>query len=164
MGVVVLGLFYFMYRSNRRTVEKMAGPRRSVAYECVATPVQKAKPDLIEKFPQLDALPSRENISLVRFGIFNWGELALEPDQIIEDITAQFDDGSEVLSATLGEMIKTETKPAEAPRIEGTRVIFPRFAIAARGTVIFDLMIRGNGKPGAVGGVIEGSGPIRRLS
>ena len=161
--VVAVGLFYFMFRANKRIADKITAPKRSVAYECVATPVKKAKPDLIEKFPQLDTLPSRDDISLVRFGIFNWGELALDPEDVVENIAVEFEDGNEVLSAELGEMIKTETKPEEAPEVDGTKVTFPIFAIASRGTVIFDLMVRGNGKPETVSGFIDGSGPIRRL-
>ena len=160
---VAVGLFYVMYRSNKRIADKVSGPKRSVAYECVTTAASKAKPDLIKNFPQLDDLPSRDDISLVRFGIFNWGELALDPENIVEDIAVEFENGNEVLSASLGEMIKTETEPDEAPRIDGTKVTFPPFPIAARGTVIFDVMLRGNGKPETVSGFIDGVGPIRRL-
>ena len=161
--VVAVGLFYFMFRANKRIADKITAPKRSVAYECVATPAPKAKPNLIEKFPQLAGLPSRDDISLVRFGIFNWGELALDAEDVVEDIAVQFENGNEVLSATLGEMIKTETKPEAAPQVDGATVTFPRFAIAPRGTVIFDLMVRGNGKPESVSGFIDGAGPIRRF-
>lgn len=163
IGAVLLGLFFMVYRSNRRTLDKAAGPRRNVAYECVATPAVKAKPDLLEKFPQLDTLSTKENIDLVRFGIFNWGELALEPEHVIEPIAVTFQEGSQVLSVALGETLKTEAVLPEEPQVDGGRVAFPPFAIAARGTVIFDLMIRGSGKPASVTGAIEGVGPIRRL-
>jgi hypothetical protein len=162
-GGVLLVLFYFAFRSTQKTIDRAAAPRRNIAYECVATPIAKADAELRGKFPGLASLDSEDGVELVRFGLFNWGELELTSAQIKEPIAVRFREGSTVLSATLGETIKAEITLPEAPSIESRSVTFPRFGIPARGTVIFNIIVRGKGQLEAVAGDIEGSGPIRRL-
>ncbi|MPY73213.1 MAG: hypothetical protein GEU87_03030 [Alphaproteobacteria bacterium] len=163
VGGVLLALFIYLFQSSRKSMDRAAAPRRSVAYECVATPLGKADAELRGKFPSLAALASEDGVELVRFGLFNWGELALAQEQIAEPIAVRFGAGSEVLSAELGETIKADIALPEPPTVDGGTVTFPRFAIPARGTVIFNIIVRGKGRPEAVAGTIEGSGPIRRL-
>ena len=163
IGGLLLLLFVYLFRSSRKSMDRAMAPRRSIAYECVATPIGKADAALRGKFPALAALASQDGVELVRFGLFNWGELELAAEQIVDPIAVRFAEGSEVLSAELGETIKTDIALPAPPAVEGRTVVFPRFAIPARGTVIFNIVVRGKGRPEAVAGTIEGSGPIRRL-
>ncbi len=163
IGGLLLALFFYLFHSSRKSMDRAMAPRRSLAYECVATPAAKADAELREKFPALAGIGSEAGIALVRFGLFNWGEIALAAEQIQDPIAVRFAEGSEVLAAELGETIKTEIALPAPPAVEGRTVIFPRFSIPARGTVIFNIIVRGTGQPEAVAGTIEGSGPIRRL-
>lgn len=163
VGGIMLAAFFFLYRANTKTADRIAGPKRRVSYECVVTPVQEADADLLQHFPELDDLPSRDGIELIRLGVFNWGELELEAAHVQEPITVRFPQGTEVLSVTPGETFKTELDLPEPPQAAGNVLTFPAFAIAPRGTVIFNVMVRGTGKPDSVTGLIEGCGEIRRL-
>jgi hypothetical protein len=163
IGGVLLLLFVYLFRSSRKSMERATAPRRSLTYECVATPIGKADAELRGKVPALATLASRDGVELVRFGLFNWGELDLAAEQITDPVAVRFVEGSEVLSAELGETIKADIVLPAPPAVDGRTVVFPRFAIPARGTVIFNIVVRGKGRPEAVAGTIEGSGPIRRL-
>lgn len=163
IGGLLLVLFLYLFRSSQKSMDRAAAPRRSLAYECVATPLGKANAELRGKFPALAALASEDGVELVRFGLFNWGELELAAEQITDPIAVRFGEGSEVLSAELGETIKADIALPAPPAVDGRTVTFPRFAMPSRGTVIFNIVVRGRGRPEAVAGTIEGSGPIRRL-
>lgn len=163
VGGILLAAFFFLYRANTKTADRIAGPKRRVSYECVVTPAHEADAELLQHFPELNNLPSRDGIELIRLGVFNWGELELEADHVQEPITVRFPQGTEILSVTPGETFKTELDMPESPQGVGNVLTFPAFAIAARGTVIFNVMVRGTGKPDSVTGLIEGCGEIRRL-
>jgi hypothetical protein len=163
IGGLLLVLFLYLFRSSQKSMDRVTAPRQSVAYECVATPIGKADAALRGKFPALATLASEDRLELVRFGLFNWGELDLAAEQIKDPVAVRFAEGSDVLSAELGETIKADVVLPAPPTIEGRTVTFPRFAMPARGTVIFNIMVRGKGRPEAVAGTIEGWGPIRRL-
>lgn len=164
VGGVLLVLFIYLFRSSRKTLDRVAQPQRSLSYECVVTPVAKADAALRGKFPALAGITDESGIELVRFGLFNWGALDLTADQIEEPVTVAFPDGTTVLSAAFAETIKTDFAALEPLAIDGSRITFPKFEIAARGTVIFNFILRGPGTPHAVTGRIEGGVPIRRLS
>lgn len=163
VGGILLAAFFFLYKSNTKTADRIAGPKRRVSYECVVTPAGEADGELTQHFPELSEQPSRDGIELVRLGVFNWGELELEVDHIQEPITVRFPQGTEILSVTPGETFKTELDMPEPPQAVDNVLTFPAFAIARRGTIIFNVMVRGSGKPDSVTGLIEGCGEIRRL-
>jgi hypothetical protein len=163
VGGILLVAFFFLYKSNTKTADRIAGPKRRVSYECVVTPAHQADEELSQHFPELSEHPSRDGIELIRLGVFNWGELELEVDHIQEPITVRFAQSTEILSITPGETFKTELDMPEPPQAAGSVLTFPAFAIAPRGTIIFNVMVRGAGKPDSVTGLIEGCGQIRRL-
>jgi hypothetical protein len=164
LGGIALLLFLYLYQSTRRKMDRATAPRRSLSYECVVTPLAKAKADVREKFPELARIGAENGVELVRFGLFNWGDIDLPETQIDQPVTVVFRDGTEVLSADLGETIKTDFTLPEPLTIDGSRIVFPRFGIVARGTLIFNFIVRGAGAPEAVMGEFEGGIPIRRLS
>ena len=164
VGGVLLVLFLYLFRSSQKTLDRAAAPRRSLTYECVVTPIAKADAALREKFPPLSGIGDERGIELVRFGLFNWDALDLTADQIEEPVTVTFADDTTVLSAEFSETIKTDFTPPEPLTVDGPQVVFPKFGIAARGTVIFNFVLRGAGNPHTVSGSIEGGVPVRRLS
>lgn len=163
VGALLLGALFLMVRSSRKTLERVGAPRRQISYECVATPLAKADSELRGKFPRLESLDTSGDVHLLRFGLFNWGALPLEPEQITEPITIRFAEGTDVLDAEVAETLKTKAELPGPLQITDAQVEIPPFAIAARGTVIFNLIVRGSGKPLGVGGKIDGAGAIRRL-
>lgn len=163
VGGCLLILFLYLFRSTRKTLDRAAAPRSSLSYECVATPLDKADADLRGKFPELSDVAAGPGVELVRFGLFNWGALELPAEQVAKPVTILFRDGTEVLSAEFAEAIKTDFTMPEPLAIAGNRVAFPRFGLPARGTVIFNIIVRGPGDPEAVVGEVEGGAPIRRL-
>jgi hypothetical protein len=163
VGGVMLALFLYLFQSSRKTLDRAAAPRRILSYECVATPIAKANAELRGKFPALATIGPEDGVELVRFGLFNWGGLELTREQIEKPVSIIFHEGSTVLSAELGETIKTEFELPEPLAIQGNTVTFPKFGIAARGTIIFSIIVRGSGVPGAVIGEFDGGIPIRRL-
>ena len=118
----------------------------------------------MEKFPELAALdPASDGVHLIRFGVFNVGTEPVEADQFTKPFTIRFADGAEVLSATVGEMLKTKTEISEAPLVAGPAVELPPCHIDGRGTVIFNLIVRGGRDPEAVAAEIDGFGAPQRL-
>lgn len=164
LGGIGLILFFYLFRSTKTKVDQATAPRRRFTYECVVTPIEKANGEVRGKFPELATVTSETGIALVRFGLFNWGELDLTEAQVDTPVSVVFPEGTQVLSATLGETIKTDFTLPEPLKIAGNRIDFPKFGIAARGTLIFNFIVRGTGTPEAVIGEIEGGVPIRRLS
>ena len=162
-GVLLIGMLFMMFRSNRKTLERIEGPRRDVAYECVVTPLAKANAELRGKFTRLESLDTSGDVQLLRFGLFNWGALPLEPEHILEPIAVRFAESTEILDAELAETFKTKAELPGPLRIADARVELPPFAVAARGTVIFNLIVRGKGQPLGVDGKIDGLGAIGRL-
>lgn len=163
VGVLLIGGLYMMFRSSRKTLERFEAPSRMVAYECVVTPLAKADAELRGKFTRLASLDTSGDVHLLRFGLFNWGVLPLEPEHILEPIAIRFAADTDVLDAELSETLKTKAELPGPLRITDARVELPPFAVAARGTVIFNLVVRGNGQLLGVDGRIEGLDAIRRL-
>lgn len=163
LGVLLIGVLFLMFRSNKKTLERIEAPRRQLSYECVATPLAKANAELRGKFSRLDSLDTSGDVKLLRFGLFNWGALPLESGQILEPIVIRFAQGTQVLDAELAETIKTKAELPGPLEIGDAQVTLPPFAMAARGTVIFNIVVRGDGRPMGVDGKIEDAGPIRKL-
>ena len=69
-----------------------------------------------------------------------------------------------MLDAELAETLKTTAELPGPLQISDARVELPPFAVAARGTVIFNLVVRGKGQPLGVDGKIDGLDAIRRLT
>ena len=65
IGGLLLVLFLYLFRSSQKSMDRAAAPRRSLAYECVATPLGKANAELRGKFPALAALASEDGVELV---------------------------------------------------------------------------------------------------
>jgi hypothetical protein len=164
VGGVLLILFLYLFRSTRKTLDRAAAPRSSLSYECVATPLDKADAELRAKFPNLASVGSEQGVEVVRFGLFNWGALELPADQVDRPVSIAFKSGTQVLSAEFAEAIKTEFTLSKPLAVEGNIVTFPRFGLPPRGTVIFNIIVRGPGEPESVVGEISGGVPIRRLS
>ena len=163
VGGILLALFLYLFQSSRKTLDRAAAPRRSLSYECVATPIAKANAELRGKFPALATVGAEDGLTLIRFGLFNWGALDLSADQIEKPVTVVFRPETAVLSAELGETIKTDFQLPAPLAIQGNTVVFPKFGITARGTLIFNIIVRGDGDPEAVIGEFDGGVPIRRL-
>jgi len=163
IGGCLLILFLYLFRSTRKTLNRAAAPRSSLSYECVATPIDKADAELRGKFPALTSVGAEQGIELIRFGLFNWGALELPADKVEKPVTIIFSDGTQVLSAEFAEAIKTDFMLPEPLTITDNQVAFPRFGLPARGTLIFNIIVRGPGNPEAVVGEVEGGVPIRRL-
>lgn len=163
IGGGLLILFLYLFRSTRKTLDRAAAPRSSLSYECVATPIEKADAELRGKFPALASVGAEQGVELLRFGLFNWGALELPADKVEKPVTIVFADETQVLSAEFAEAIKTDFELPEPLTIAENQVAFPRFGLPPRGTVIFNIIVRGSGNPEAVVGEIEGGVPIRRL-
>lgn len=163
IGLGLLLLFWVLYRSNVKRAEVAAAPRRRISYEAVTTPLARADAELKAKFPELASVATAGNVQLIRFGLFNWGDLPLEPEQVEHPVAVTFAPETEILSARLGETLKTELHLSEPLRVEGATVRFPPFGMSPYGTAIFNLIVRGDGRPQSVSGHIAGA-PIRRLS
>jgi len=163
-GVLLLGLVYMLFRSSKRSLDRAAAPRRKITYECVVTPALEADEKLRSQFTEIETFGPLDDLRLVRFGLFNWGTLALEPDHIQQPIAVRFGDQDEVIYAAIGEVLKTKFEMPEPPVADGSTVRFAPFSMSARGTVIFNFVVRGAAARIHVEGFIEDGGPIRRLT
>ena len=163
LGALLIGVLFLMFRSNKRTLERIEAPKRQITYECVATPLPKADADLRGKFPRLESLDTSGDVKLLRFGLFNWGTLRVESEQILEPIIIRFTEGTQVLDAELAETIKTKAALPGPLDIGDACVALPPFTMPARGTFIFNFVIRGDATLIGVDGKIEDAGPIRKL-
>ena len=163
-GVLLLGMVYLLFRSSKRSMDRAAAPQRKITYECVVTPALEADDKLRSQFTEIESLGPLDSLRLVRFGLFNWGTLALEPDHIQQPIAVRFGDQDEVVYASIAEVLKTKFEMSEPPVADGSTVHFAPFSMSARGTVIFNFVVRGGAERIRVDGFIEDGGPIRRLT
>lgn len=175
VGIVILaailGLFWWMTQ-RRRQAERAGGaarrlPEMGFVCEWVSTPLVKAKKDVLQRFPELDATLAGDraaDVHLIRFGLFNMREAPLETADLVRPVELVFPDGTSVLSARFGEALKTAPSIESEPAIEGLRVTLPVFRMDPRSTVIFNLIIRGGTGPSQVFGEAEGHGPLKRIS
>jgi len=165
----VLGLFWWMSRRRQRHETVRALPEVGFAYEWVSTPLPKAKKDLLERFPELEATlaasGARDDIHLIRFGLFNMQESVVEAHQMRRPVEIRFPDGVTVLSAVYGESLKRiAAPPEEPPVVDSTRVTLPTFRMDPRSTVIYNLIVRGGAAPLEISGETESHGPLKRVS
>lgn len=171
----ILGLFWWMSQRRRQAERAGAGtralPEMGFACEWVSTPLAKAKKDMIQRFPELNATLAGtagagrgSDIHLIRFGLFNMREASLEPAQLVRPVELVFPDGTDILSARFGEALKTAPKLESEPDVEGPRVTLPAFRMDPRSTVIFNLIVRGGAAPSQVYGEAEGYGPLKRIT
>lgn len=163
-GGLLLAMFLYLFQSTRKTMDRMAAPKSRLTYECVDTPIAEANEETRSKFPELATLGPEDGLTLIRFGLFNWGELELNADQVTRPVRVVFSPETQVLSADLAETIKTDFTLPEPLTIRKNEIDFPVFGIGARGTLIFNFVVRGPGSPEAVIGEIDGGVPIRRIS
>ena len=171
VGIVIIamliGLFVWMYHRRLRpeaTVE--AKEELRFAYEWVATPVSKAKKDLLDRFPELtDAVDAetRDGLTLVRFGLFNMTKEIVTKDQFKHPIKIRFPADTMILSARFGEALKMERKSTAEPVVNESIVLIPAESMNPRSTLIYNLILRGNAAPDSVTGEIEGKGHIERV-
>lgn len=167
----ILGLFWWMSQ-RRRQAERAGGtarplPEMGFACEWVSTPLAKAKKDMLQRFPELEATLAGDrggDVHLIRFGLFNMREAPLEPAHLVHPVELVFPDHASVLSARFGEALKTTPALDSEPAVEGPRVILPVFRMDPRSTVIFNLIVRGSTGPSQVFGEAEGHGPLKRIS
>jgi hypothetical protein len=141
-------------------------PSLGFGYEWTATPLTKAKSDLITRFPELEAVMQGRNgdgIQLVRFGLFNMTEEIIEPGQISRPVEVHFSNDSNILSAVFSEALKTETRANIAPTIEGNLVRLPRERMNPRSTLIYNFILAGGSGPVDVTGETTDHGAIKRV-
>jgi hypothetical protein len=167
MLAVLAGLFWMVFRRRPEAGVIRKLPEQGFAYEWVATPLEKAKPDLLGRFPELEtalASTATDSIQLIRFGIFNMTETGFDRSAMHRPVTVQFPGTVDILSVAYGESLKTEPNIEEDPVVESGRVTLPTFGMAGRSTVIFNFILRGEAGPVGVTGEVEGPGILRRIS
>lgn len=135
-------------------------------YEWTATPLTKAKADLIAHFPELESVMQGRNgdgVQLIRFGLFNMTEEIIEPGQIIRPVEVYFSDDARLLSAVFSEALKTEPQINIAPTIEDYFARLPQERMNPRSTLIYNFIVAGGTGPVDVTGETMGHGAIKRV-
>jgi hypothetical protein len=135
-------------------------------YEWTATPLTKAKGDLIARFPELESVMQGQNsdgIQLVRFGLFNMTEEIIESDQITRPVKVHFSDVASILSAVFSEALKTATPINITPTIEGNFVRLPQERMNPRSTLIYNFILADGMGPVDVTGETVSHGAIKRV-
>ena len=171
VGIVIIamliGLFVWMYHRRPRLEAIIEAEKElGFAYEWVATPVSKAKKDLLDRFPELtDAVgaETHDGLTLVRFGLFNMTKEIVTKDQFKHPIKIRFPADTMILSARFGEALKMERKSTAEPVVNESLVLIPAESMNPRSTLIYNLILRGNAAPDSVIGEIEGKGHIERV-
>lgn len=162
--VVLIGWLHYT-RPRGETIIKKA-PEIGYGYEWMATPLDKAKSDIIDRFPELDNVlqgAPRDNVHLVRFGLFNMTEEIIDPSRVVRPVELHFPSQSDILSAAFGEALKTDGPSSTQASIDGTLVQLPTISMNPRSTLIYNIVLRGGGGPIDVTGEIEGYGGIKRV-
>ncbi len=164
---VIVGLFWWLHQRRPRDLATGSKiPELGFGYEWVVTPLAKARKDMLERFPELDSALGdgpREDVHLVRFGLFNMTEKIVESHQITRPVEILFSDRTKIESALFGESLKTERRTTAEPVVDGNRVILPKEAMNPRSTLIYNLILRGEAGPLGVSGETAEHGPVKRV-
>jgi hypothetical protein len=150
-------------RAQRFATQK---PSLGYGYEWTATPLMKAKADLIARFPELESVIQGRNgndIQLVRFGLFNMTEEIIEPSQITRPVEIHFSDVASILSAVFSESLKTEPQTNITLTIEGNFVRLPQERMNPRSTFIYNFILANGTGPVNVTGETMDHGAIKRV-
>lgn len=170
-GIAVLIFFFallgWLHYTRPRTQSFVPKkPTLGFGYEWTATPLMKAKADLIARFPELEAVMQGrhgEGIQLVRFGLFNMTEEIIEPGQISRPVDVHFSNDTIILSAVFSEALKTEPRVDITPKIEGNTVRLPQETMNPRSTLIYNFILAGGTGPVDVTGETADHGAIKRV-
>ena len=141
-------------------------PSLGFGYEWTATPLTKAKADLIARFPELESVMQDrdgDGIQLIRFGLFNMTEEIIEPGHIIRPVEVHFSDDARLLSAVFSEALKTEPQIYIAPTIEDNLARLPQERMNPRSTLIYNFVLAGGTGPVDVTGETMEHGAIKRV-
>jgi hypothetical protein len=143
--VILLGLAVYVVVFLKARKAKVTALRADYdfAYACIIESLAKASAEFRGKFHDLPPFDDPTDLHLVRFGLFNIGHGAIEIDHYRRPIKLTFTGSVEILSATFGEAIKSPAATAP-PEIDGNSVILAPFHINGGGTVIFNLVVRGD--------------------
>ena len=140
LGVVVYVIVFLRARKAKATALRAD---YDLAYACIIESLAKASDEFRAKFHDLATFDDSIDLHLIRFGLFNIGHGAIEIDYFRRPIKLTFTGGAEILSASFGEALKSPPATA-APKIDGNSVTLAPFHINGGGTVIFNLVVRGN--------------------
>ena len=165
--IFLIALLGWLHYTRPRTQSFV--PKKSslgFGYEWTATPLRKAKADLIARFPELESIMQGRNgdgVQLIRFGLFNMTEEIIEPGQIIRPVEIYFSDDARLLSAVFSEALKTEPQINIAPTIEDNFARLPQERMNPRSTLIYNFIVAGGTGPVDVTGETMGHGAIKRV-
>jgi len=165
--IFLIALLGWLHYTRPRTQSFV--PQKSslgFGYEWTATPLTKAKADLIARFPELESIMQGRNgdgVQLIRFGLFNMTEEIIEPGQIIRPVEIYFSDDARLLSAVFSEALKTEPQINIAPTIENNFARLPQERMNPRSTLIYNFIVAGGTGPVDVTGETMGHGAIKRV-
>ncbi len=163
--VILLGLavYVIVFLNARKAKASALRVDHDLAYICITEPLAKASSAFRAKFHGLPQYDDPTGLHLVRFGLFNVGYTAVEADHYRRPIQLTFTGGARVVSAVFGESIKTAAD-APTPEVTGNddnTVTLAPFRINGGGSVIFNLVVRGNPSRHTIDGNIDDIDEIR---
>ena len=164
---LIIGMLAWMHlRRPTSTVIGRAAATLGFAYQWSATPIAKAKPEMLARFPELQSVVGdapTSDVNLIRMGLFNMTEEIIGPEQITRPIEIRFPPEVTLLSATFSEALKTEWKGTSKPEIRGSMVRLPAEPMSPRSSLIFNFILRGDVKSLDVDGGTREHGSIMRV-
>lgn len=163
--VILLGLTVYLvvFLNARKAKATALRADHDLAYACIIEPLSKASSAFRAKFHDLPRFEDQTGLHLVRFGLFNIGHAAVEANHYRRPIQLTFTGGARIVSAAFGEAIKTAAD-APTPEVTGDDdniVTLAPLHINGGGSVIFNLVVRGNPSRHNVDGNIDNIDEIR---
>ena len=164
---LIMGLLAWVYwRRPHSVVLRPRAPVLGLAYEWSSTPMAKAKPNMLSRFPELQTVAGNSwsnDIILIRFALFNLTERYLEREKILRPIEIYFPAETTIVSATFGEALNTDWHGGADPVIEGNLVRLPFESMSPRSTLIFNFIAKGDITSLNVRGETSEHGAITRI-
>jgi hypothetical protein len=163
--VILLGLavYLIVFFNARKAKATALRADHDLAYACIIEPLSKAPSAFRAKFHDLPHFEDRVGLHLVRFGLFNIGHAAVEITHYRRPIKLTFTGGACIVSAAFGEALKTgaNAPPPEVTGEDNNIVTLAPLHINGGGSVIFNLVVRGNPSRHTIDGNIDDIDEIR---
>lgn len=162
VALIAFAAFFWLQRSRRKARDET--PEKDLRYEYVSEPLIGISQDFAEAFD--DFLPETEDgIHMMRISFLNRGREPVIPTDFNRPVVVVFPTFCKVEKGRFSEYRGRGSAPEFPPetRPHGNALEISPMTIAAGGVMVFDIAIRGIGKPDGVYGDVAGQGGIPRL-
>ncbi|RED47667.1 hypothetical protein [Aestuariispira insulae] len=163
IGALLLIMFLVMMRRLRKNPQ-LVKLEWDLAYDYVSEPRESDNGDFVATFTG-DLPPHGEDVHLIRLAFLNKGRNKVSEGDFNGPVTITFAEGTDVISASYNDAVKTAPLENHKIQIDGNRLTIDPFSIESDGVLVFNLVAKGSSaaEPESLAGSLKEQEIIRRL-